>query len=699
MVTLLTMSNLRIRFIPIWKTAPTVRVLLPLVAGILVAWYVPLSTPLLGTGAGLVLLALGVASVGRPKMRLFAAAISLGFFMVGMVLLRWHLPKQRAAFIGHHYRAGQVVMATLQEPLVAKAKSYKALATVEVLDTAGAWRALSGQVVIYFKKDSTPPLLTYGSTVVFSTILQPIRSSGNPGAFDYERYAMFNGMVYQVFLAPTDYVVAPLVTVNRFQAHLFAIRQWVVETFRRYIPGTAEAGLAEALLIGYRNDLDKDLVEQYATTGVVHIIAISGMHLGLIYGVLLLLMKPLAKRRHGLMLTGLVVIVVLWLFSLLTGAAPSITRSALMFTAIVVGQCFNRRTSIYNSLALSALVLLLVNPFNLWDIGFQLSYAAVLSIGIFGRPIERRWSPRAKLLRIVWQLMAVTLAAQVLTLPLVLFHFNQFPTYFLLANLVAVPLSSLILYGLLLLLPFSAFPPLATLLGAGIFYCIVGMNGFIGWVSQLPLAALTGIHLSTLQACCLFFVLALLGWWLLYASGRALVAALGGGLVFFALWQVKQVQVQQQRLLVVYNVPGKSAADLMQGARFTFMGDSALQQAGFAQNFHLQPSRTQRQVRPAGVLPLKNTLLTVANSNSARVLLLHQSLQLDASKPINVDVLVVGKGLKTKPLGVLGLVRCSTVVLDGSVSAYGRRQWQIAADSLHLRLHAVQQQGAFQLQF
>ena len=145
-------------------------------------------------------------------------------------------------------------------------------------------------------------------------------------------------------------------------------------------------GLAEALLIGYKDDLDKTLVQSYSNTGVVHVIAISGLHLGLIYWLLLMLFKPLQKRklkwlRPVFILTGL------WLFSLLAGAQPSVLRSAVMFTCIVLGDSFARKSSIYNTLALSALLLLCINPYWLWDVGFQLSYAAVLSIVIFMQPI------------------------------------------------------------------------------------------------------------------------------------------------------------------------------------------------------------------------------------------------------------------------------------------------------------------------
>ena len=195
------------------------------------------------------------------------------------------------------------------------------------------------------------------------------------------------------------------------------------------IKGDKELGLAEALLIGYKDDLDKTLVQSYTNTGVVHIIAISGLHLGLIYWLLVQLLKPLQRRKYMKWLRPVIIILGLWLFSLLAGAQPSILRSAVMFTCIVIGETIAKKTSIYNSLALSAFGLLCWNPYWLWDVGFQLSYSAVLSIIIFMRPVYNLLYVKNKILDFFWKINAVTIAAQILTLPLSIYHFHQFPVY------------------------------------------------------------------------------------------------------------------------------------------------------------------------------------------------------------------------------------------------------------------------------
>ena len=176
--------------------------------------------------------------------------------------------------------------------------------------------------------------------------------------------------------------------INHFNQFLFTSRQNILNVLHENLQGKDDQlSIAEALLIGYTQDLDKDLVQAYSNTGVVHIIAISGMHLGLIYVMLVWIFNRIPYIKKLRILRVILVLSGLWLFALLTGGGASILRSAVMFSCIVIGENFGRKTSIYNSLAASAFILLCVNPFYLWDVGFQLSYLALSGIVIFQKPV------------------------------------------------------------------------------------------------------------------------------------------------------------------------------------------------------------------------------------------------------------------------------------------------------------------------
>jgi competence protein ComEC len=323
--------------IPIWKNIPFLRFLLPLIAGIIAAWYFQLSLFFALSVFGCSLLCLALHQFFKNKRNsswLFGAGISLLFVSVAIALVQIKQPSFKENWFGHHYRAVNTVAIRLLEPLSEKEKSYKALAEFISIKDSTASKPVSGKLMLYFRKDSTAPALQYGSVIITNKLIPFIQNAGNPGGFDYERYAMFNGITHQLFLNRRDYLIAAQLKQNGFQKWLYDAKAFILDVLRKNIRGEEETSVAEALLIGYRDDLDRDLVQAYSNTGVVHVIAISGLHLGLIYWLLLLLLKPLDKRKQLRWMKPVIAVALLWIFSLLTGAGASVVRAAFMFPII-----------------------------------------------------------------------------------------------------------------------------------------------------------------------------------------------------------------------------------------------------------------------------------------------------------------------------------------------------------------------------
>ena len=295
----------------------------------------------------------------RYRFGFFNGLILLTSFISVGGLLTWYSDIRHSTnWAGHYYKQTNYVVATVDETLVEKPKSFKAIASITHLIENGKVFNVQGKIILYFKKDSLPPPIVYGSQIIFNKPLQEIKNSGNPGGFDYKRFSLFRGITHQVFLKPGEFACLASTNKKWLNSVLDATREKVLSILRTNIKGGQEVGLAEALLIGYKDDLDKTLVQSYTNTGVVHIIAISGLHLGLIYWLLLLLLKPLPRRKSAKWLRPLIIILGLWIFSLLAGGQPSILRSAIMLSCIILGENLSQKTSIYNTLALSAFNLL-----------------------------------------------------------------------------------------------------------------------------------------------------------------------------------------------------------------------------------------------------------------------------------------------------------------------------------------------------
>lgn len=684
-----------------WKKAPFIRLLIPLIIGIIIQWYlqIPVLTwIIILSTATLITISYSLL----PFLKRFRLAglngisINAIFIAAGAILTWQHDIRNQTEWFGNSINQGQKMIVTLSENPIQKTKSYKAEAEINYITENGKLINKKGRLILYFSIDSFPLSLSQGSIIAFTKLPQPIKSTGNPGSFDYNRYCLFKGITHQAYLTYKDYQVSDERNESFLPRFINSIRKNVLAVLRKYIPGEKEKGLAEALLIGYKDDLDKTLVQSYSNTGVVHIIAISGLHLGLIYWLLVNLLKPLQRKKSIQWLRPVLIIAGLWLFSLLAGAQPSVLRSAVMFTCIVIGEGLNRKASIYNSLAASAFLLLCYNPFWLWDVGFQLSYAAVLSIVIFMQPVYNWFFIQNKSLDFLWKMTAVTIAAQILTVPLSVFHFHQFPNYFLLTNFIAVPVSSLILLGEILLCIISFIPAAAIITGKIISGMIWFMNTWIERVEALPFSLWDGLQVNLTQTLMLLLATAFISYWLLEKQKKGLIAGLIALLGFVLLRTVSFTQAQQQQKLIVYNVPGKKAIDIIEGNKYHFIGDTSLYSDDFARNFHLKPSRILNRVQESFDNSFSHHGKYIS-CRSKKIMMLDEKTNfksLPGEKP-EIDLLVLSGNPKLYISTLAKKISLRQVVIDGSVPAWKSKYWKKDCDSLHIPWHDVSEKGAF----
>jgi competence protein ComEC len=684
-----------------WKQTPFTRLLPSLIGGIIIQWYLQLPALawwVLFLSAVCFKLIFPKISFSRRYRFSWLDGIAIAILIIstGGLLAWFNDIRNDKNWFGNSYTTGDVMIVTLNEPLVQKAKSFKANAGIEYIIRNGKAIKAKGKIILYLKKDSIDRGVGYGSRIIFNKTLQEISNSGNPGGFDYKRYALFQDITHQVNLKAGEFVVLAGKKRAPIQSALYNVREKILDILRTNIKGGRESGLAEALLVGYKDDLDRSLVQSYSNTGVVHIIAISGMHLALIYWLVNLLLKPLGKIKRWRWLKPIVAVLVLWSFSLLTGASASVLRAAVMFTFIVCAESFSRKTNIYNTLAASAFFLLCINPYWLWDVGFQLSYAAVLSIVIFQKPIYNIFYCKNKLLDHVWKLNAVTLAAQLLTTPLSIYHFHQFPSYFFLTNLVAVPLSSIIVLGEILLCTVSFIPSFAELIGGVLSRLISLMNSYVGRIESLPGSLWDGLQINIPQSILLFVVIAGTSFWLLGKYRQGLIVALVALLFFLTIRSGSFIRAEQQQKIIVYNVPQRRTIDFISGRDCFFYGDRFPAPDEFIQNFQLKPCRILSRVRLVDSLSqlfIDGRCLLFRNK---KILVADTAFSfLNPAKKSDIDLLLISGNPKLY-IGKLALAfTIKQVVFDASASSWKTPYWKKDCDSLHIPYHDVTEKGAF----
>ena len=689
--------------IPVWKTAPFIRLLLPFAAGIVLQWYLQISL-------SVIIAALVSFTIAWLLFNFFPLAIRYkwgalqGFVLTALLLsfglfIAWQKDiRHQADWYGQYYQDSDYLVVRINEPLLEKTKSYKAEADVESILRGDSVIPCKGKLLLYFAKDSIAPPLHYGDKILINKNLQPIKNSGNPGAFNYAQYAAFQQIFHQAFLKNKDWLALGSRHVNLFKQFIFSTRAMVLSALRKNISTDKdELGLAEALLIGYTNDLDKDLVQAYSNTGVVHIIAISGMHLALIYILLVWLFSKIPGIKNSRILQVILILSCLWLFSLLTGAAASVLRAAVMFSFITVGKNLARESTLYNSLASSAFVLLCYDPYFLWDVGFQLSYLAVVGIIIFQTPIYNLFYIKNKWANEIWKLVSVSLAAQLLTFPICIYYFHQFPILFLFANIMAVPLSGIILYAEIAVVLLSWIPFAGLYTGKITSWLVWLMNRIILWINQFSFAVWDKIPATVFSTLLLYAVVIALSTWLLNKNKNAFRLGLAVLFLFIINNAFNKWQVDKQQKLIVYNVPQHQAIDFIDGNTYQFVGDSMLKEEGLLQNFHLKPARVS-----LGLKTIADSLNTLFHQNqfyqfsNKRILLINEPLAFEPSQQkIDVDIIIISKNPTLYISQLAAVFNCNQFVFDASNSLWKIGKWQKDCEALHLQWYSIPEQGAF----
>lgn len=681
-----------------WRRYPFLRILPPFVAGICMQWYLQVSLYMLLPTALvslLVILSFYLLTVTRRyKFRKAGGFSSIVlFFCLGAVTCHFQDIRNHPLWAGHPQFPSGNWLVTVEETPVEKPKSVKVVTTFRQLNYQGHTEKLTGTLILYLKKDSSLSTLKAGDTICFSKSPQLIQANHNPGAFDFYRYSLFRGITHQLYLNTGEYVVIAGKRKNSVRVWTAAMSTRIAGILRKYIPGAVESGLAEALLIGYKNDLDPELAQTYSNTGTVHIIAISGMHLGLIYGLLLLVLRPLRKRP---LLHALLIICSLWTFSLMAGGQPSVLRSALMFSCLVAGQAISRKANGIHALSVSAFILLCYNPFWLWDPGFQLSYCAVLSIMLFMKPVYQLLYLKNQALNLAWKMNSVTIAAQWLTIPVSIYHFHQFPVWFLISNFIAVPLSGLILYGEILLLLFSLFPPAANLAGIIVASGIRLMNSVVKKVESLPFAVWDGLQLNTSQTLALFvFTCAIAVAWL-QRSRIAFFTATACLLLLLGERAISFVQTGRQQQLIVYNIPGHTAIDFISGHRYFPVSDSAVLQDKKLNRMYLQPARTLYRLTSVSPVPglLRNE--GYISFYNTRILFNQLPAVSDSGRlKQQIDCLILSGKNGPAPEECPDYLEIKQLVIDGSVPLRMTNAWKKHCGEMAIPCHSTAEKGAF----
>lgn len=548
-----------------WRAAPFIRLLFPFIIGIWVAfysnihlpnWYVLLPFPLL--------LLLHQRKIPAHQRWYFGSML----FLV-LTLMGWNLGGEQL----RHFRPEGLLelkeevgmfQGRILDISVRAEKLRLGLQLEEVAFEKGNQSLQEGRLLVYLPTTALP--LRIGDRIQFQGRLQAIPPAKNPKAFDFALYMQQQGYYYQAFVKEGEWRYLPDAKAAFLRRRADQLRDYCLRILQQHLPTPDEYAIGAALITGERTALSPEVKAGYAGTGAMHVLAVSGLHVGLIYLGLQFLLGLISPRYHqwkwvkmGLLLVGI------WSFAYFTGATPSVIRAASMFSFVTIGQTLKRYTNIYNTIAASAFCMLLFNPILLFNIGFQLSYLALLGIVYFQDIFYKSWYIAHPVGAYIWKLSTVALAAQVTTLPISLYYFHQFPVYFLLSGLVVVPAAVVILGTGLALFFLHSVPLLGFLLGKILYACIWGMNAVIFFLQQLPYSTIQGIWINEAMLFTLYSSVIAGGAYLFVRKKQLLRWMAYGLLLFSGQMSFKSWQNFQRREIVIYHSQGQTIIDCIAG--------------------------------------------------------------------------------------------------------------------------------------
>jgi len=442
-------------------------------------------------------------------------------------------------------------------------KYCKVLSKVKRIRVNGKWRHAEAKVLMFLPKSE---LLTYGKSLVVFGEPQKISPPLNPDEFDYQQYMYNKGISYQHFIKSGRYIeTSPQNRGVSIKGLSLRIRDHLSLIINSSFKDRNTKAIMLALITGQREYLNEDSYNSFIRTGTIHVLAISGLHVGIIYMFLIFLLKPLNRKKWSKTFSHCLKISILISFAFITGLSPSVMRATLMFVIMIIGIMLNRNSHVLNSVFLSFFLLLVIDPFKLFDVGFQLSYSAVLGIILFQPPIYKLINFRFLFINWVWQLTSVSLAAQLGTLPFSLYYFKQFPTYFLLGNIIAIPFVSVAtILGFILILT-SFIPNIAFIIAAVLEFLSGFFLKLISALQSLPFGLIQPLQIEVYQGIMMAVLILSIYLMIRIRYWKILLVSLGCAIGIIGIDIKDKVFSFNEKRIIIYNTPNISCLEFVDG--------------------------------------------------------------------------------------------------------------------------------------
>lgn len=589
----------------------------------------------------------------------------LTFMMFGSTIAYFQDARHDNNWYGRGLDKVAALKIELQNTPVKKAKTTLLNVAITSISINGKWQNSKGFASIYVYNKNLHTTFKEGQSYIIPNDLIPIKSSGNPFSFDQKAFANRKGLYHQCFIAPEKLIaVASKSVLSGFSKKLSNSIQHAIEN---NIKDSSTKALMEAMIMNERSGIQSGLNDAYSQTGIIHIISISGMHVLLLASIILFLISriPIKKIQGSKYAFALILV---WIYISITGFPPSAVRAAVMFSIFAVGKIMNREGKTINTWATAGFLLLCYNPYWLYDVGFQLSFLAVLSILLFNKSVSNWWQPDNKILRYFWDGIAVSISVQILVFPLVIYYFHQFPILVFIANIPAAVFSTFLMCSAIVIYILSSAGIPCLWLGTLTCSITKGFNSFIYKLSSLSPESFRSFYLDKYDYWILMFAIVFLCSFLYFKNNKHLIIGLSTAILLLVSFIWKDWNALHAERLVVYNLSNKSMIDYFKGNTVHHLD-----------TFNLQDEKYALRAARLG-FGACNEIQDIDNKdiviiNKMKILKLKRG-SITGENPFPVDVLIVNKDCEFTPEKWYAIFHPRQIVIDGSLPRWKAIQWK-----------------------
>ncbi|MFA6923038.1 MAG: ComEC/Rec2 family competence protein [Bacteroidales bacterium] len=693
-----------------WNQAPLFRLIIPFIIGIYAAIQFQKDNPFLKILLIIIFLSLlfftFLKKLKYGKQWFYGLLLNSAIFFSGYLITISNIEIFSEYHFSKQMQKSGMVVGKVIKPVVIKEKTVKVITEIETLYDKNYWQNSQGKVILWLQKDSASQKIEYGDLLLLNSAFTEIKPPQNPEELDYKRYLSFRNIYHQAYIKNSQWKLIAKNKGNFFMAFAIKLQKKILNIFKENKIEGREYAVVSALVAGYTDNIDTETLRAFADTGAMHILSVSGLHVGIIYYVLNLILLFLNKYKYGRISRVIILISFLWLYAFITGLSPAVLRAAAMLSFVIIGKSLKRDVNIYNTIAASAFLLLIINPFNLTDVGFQLSYLAVVGIVFIEPYIHNVVIFKNKIAEIIWKMFSVSIAAQIATFPLGIFYFHQFPNYFLVSNLIVIPLSTIVIYLAIAVIVSSPLHLISFYLAKALAFFTLLMNNVIFYIEHLPFSKFYGMYINSSETLILYLIISFILSFIILK--RPVFANITMALlaIFILFTLIERFENLKKKEFVVYSINKTSAIGFVDKNKNILLSNFKTNEAG---NFSYHLSNHWNKLgykKPdtsinlsAGLKYFSDNFFIYNNCiqyyDKKIMIINNKDYDFSGDKKLTFDYAVITGNSKIKIKDILSKINVKTIIIDSSNSLYKTKKWLEECEKFQIACHAVSLDKAF----